>query len=220
MTPGPSPRRRFTAWRTGLLVGYCIAMAMFLLVIGEVWNPDESTVVQVLALLIGPALIGGLPGLAIGLVIDLVRPVRPVAQQQVPPPFVPALAVTRRAPDAWGRLLEACEEPVRRAESVTEAMAPSPVRDWLIQIVEAMRAELPDARSLAETGRRLHPPHTPSITTTPLYLRLKAAAEQFAAAERKIADVVGQAAAQPDLGRVDEQLRLLEQQLPHLRTDS
>ncbi|MCP3800835.1 hypothetical protein NLX83_16340 [Allokutzneria sp. A3M-2-11 16] len=209
-------RERAPAWRTGFVIGYGLAMALhlLLLVTGELWNPAEGAAVQVVALFIAPAVLGGLPGLAVGLAADRLRGRKSPVPQQLP--SAPPERVRDR--DAWDRLLTACEGPVRRAEDVTAALPPSPARDWLAQITEAMRAELPAARSLAETGKRLHPPNTPSITTQPVYVRLKAAVEQFAAAERRIAEVAGELAAQPDLGRVDDQLRLLEQQLPHLRS--
>ena len=198
------------------MIGYGLAMSLYLLLLvtGELWNPADSTAAQILATLIAPAVVGGLPGLAVGFAIDLARGRKSPAPQQLPP----APAVRDRDRDAWDRLLTACEGPVHRAESITAALPPSPARDWLVEITEAMRAELPAARSLAETGKRLHPPNAASITTQPVYLRLKSAADQFAAAERKIADVAGDLAARPDLGRVDDQLRLLEQQLPHLRS--
>ncbi|SDN50085.1 hypothetical protein [Allokutzneria albata] len=204
------------AWRTGFKIGYGLAMVLVLLVLatGELWDPAGSTVAQIIALLLTPAVLGGVPGIVVGLAIDLVRGRRTVAPQHL----LPAAPERERDRDAWDRLLTQCEGPVHRAEAVTAALPPSAARDWLVQITAAMRAELPAARSLAETGKRLYPSNTPSITTRPVYLRLKAAAEQFAAAERRIAEVAGDLVAQPDLGRVDDQLRLLEQNLPHLRS--
>ncbi|WP_086824541.1 hypothetical protein [Allokutzneria sp. NRRL B-24872] len=218
MEHGSAPRRRAPAKRTGFLIGYSLALALYLLMVatGELWDPAKSTTVQILTLLTAPAVAGGLPGFLVGVVIDLVRGHRTPAPQRLPP--ATAELEPRPERDAWDRLLAECEEPVRRAGIVTAALSESPAREWLEQITEAMRAELPAARSLAETGKRLHPPGTPSITTQPVYLRLKAAAEEFAAAERKIVDVAGELAAKPDLGRVDDQLKLLEENLPHLRS--
>ncbi|GAA4016647.1 hypothetical protein GCM10022247_44760 [Allokutzneria multivorans] len=218
MEHGPAPRQRPPAKRTGFLIGYGLALALYLLMVatGELWDPAKSTTVQVLTLLMAPAVAGGLPGFLIGVVVDLVRGRGKPAPQRLPPATAELEPGPRR--DAWDRLLAQCEEPVRRAEVVTAALPESAAREWLEQITEAMRAELPAARALAETGKQLYPPSTPSITTQPVYLRLKEAAEEFAAAERKIADVVGELAAKPELGRVDDQLRLLEQNLPHLRS--
>ncbi|MCK2236770.1 MULTISPECIES: hypothetical protein [unclassified Crossiella] len=204
---------------TGFLIGYGVVFLPFLLLLLVSGSFVGGTaVIAVLSLLFGPALVGGLPGLLIGGVVmgvtsiaDRNRPALPPQQpyrMPLPPP---------RVNDAWSRLLEACEQPVQRCDQALAAVPPSPAKDWLGQIVATMRAELPTARGLAETGRRLHPDRQPRLNEHPLYRRLYAATQEFAATERRIGEVITQLVAQPDLKRVDNQLQLLEQQLPHLR---
>ncbi|MGW0516601.1 hypothetical protein [Crossiella sp. NPDC003009] len=206
---------------TGFLIGYGVVFLPFLLLLIISGSFVGGTaVISMFALLFGPAIIGGLPGLVIGGVVMAVSTVGERRRPALPPPPMPAHRPLPPLPpvnDAWSRLLADCEGPVWRCDQALAQVPPSPARDWLGQIVATMRAELPTARSLAETGRRLHPPRQPRLTEHPLYRRLVAAAAEFSATERRIGELITQLMAQPDLKRVDSQLQLLEQQLPHLR---
>ncbi|WHT19007.1 hypothetical protein N8J89_38930 [Crossiella sp. CA-258035] len=205
---------------TGFLIGYGVVFLPFLLLLIISGSFVGGTaVISVFALLFGPAIVGGLPGLVIGGVVMAVSTVGERRRPALPPPMPAHRPLPPLPPvnDAWSRLLADCEGPVWRCDQALAQVPPSPARDWLGQIVATMRAELPTARSLAETGRRLHPPRQPRLTEHPLYRRLVAAAAEFSATERRIGELITQLMAQPDLKRVDSQLQLLEQQLPHLR---
>lgn len=215
--PHQRPRRRPVL--RGAAIGYGVIFALYtiMLLTGEL-TPASSPVVTLLTLLTAPFFAGALPGMLIGGVVHGVRVLSernrpPLPAPAAPPPIPQALQLN----DAWSRLLIACVEPVRRCDLALAELPPSPARDWLTQIVATMRDELPTARNLAETGRRLHPPRQPGLTEHPLYLRLRTAADEFAATERRIGELIAQLVAQPDLKQVDNQLQLLEQQLPHLR---
>ncbi len=193
---------------TGFLVGYLFGLFFSVLALLGGASLASALVVPVFLL--------GLPGLVIGLVVGQSHRnafARRAAAAAYAPPPPPAPRVN----DAWSRLLAGCEDPVRRSAAAVRDLPPSPARDWVWHIVAGMEAELPTARHLAETGRRLHPPRQPRLTEHPLWLRLREAGEAFAASERRVGEVVAQLVAQPDLNRVDDQLQLLEQQLPHLR---
>ncbi|MCK2236769.1 MULTISPECIES: hypothetical protein [unclassified Crossiella] len=91
-------------------------------------------------------------------------------------------------------------------------MPASPARDWLLRILRTLRGELDVARALAETGRRLH-----AGEDHPARVRLATAVEEFAAAERQLGEIIVKLAGAPELHRVGDELRMLEQQLPLLR---
>ncbi|GAA2782661.1 hypothetical protein [Crossiella cryophila] len=206
---------------TGFLVGYGVVFLPFLLVLLISGSFVGSTAIYAfMALMVGPFLVGGLPGLLIGGVVMGVTSAsgrqRPALPPPPPQPYRMPLPPPR-VDDAWSRLLDACEQPVQRCDQALAAVPPSPAKDWLGQIVATMRAELPTARGLAETGRRLQLDRQSRLNEHPLYRRLFAATQEFAATERRIGEVITQLVAQPDLKRVDSQLQLLEQQLPHLR---
>ncbi|MCO1576329.1 hypothetical protein M8C13_11250 [Crossiella sp. SN42] len=220
MTDRDPRHREHNPVLTGFLIGYGVVFLPFLLILIISGSFAGGTaVIALFSLLFGPAIVGGLPGLVIGGVVMAVSTVGERRRPALPPPMPAHRPLPPLPPvnDAWSRLLADCEGPVWRCDQALAQVPPSPARDWLSQIVATMRAELPTARSLAETGRRLHPPRQPRLTEHPLYRRLVAAAAEFSATERRIGELITQLMAQPDLKRVDSQLQLLEQQLPHLR---
>ncbi|MGW0516602.1 hypothetical protein [Crossiella sp. NPDC003009] len=181
-------------------------------------DPD----LPVLPVLVLISLAGGGLGALAGATLGLLRAGGPVAEalpEPAPQPVaLPRPSMARPAgyrappPDVWTTMYEQCAGSLRRVGHAAEAVPESPAKDWLVRILRTMRAELDAARTLAETGRRLHagPEH-------PARVRLAAAVAEFAAAERHLGGIIVRLAGAPGLHRAGDELRMLEQQLPLLR---
>ncbi|MCO1576328.1 hypothetical protein M8C13_11245 [Crossiella sp. SN42] len=207
--------RLSTSTALGSLAG---AVATFLG--GHLLVPVDADI-PVLPVLVLISLVGGGLGALAGATLGLLRggPVAEALPEPAPEPVAPPRPSMARPaefrappPDVWTAMFEECAGSLRRVRHAAEAVPASPAKDWLVRILRTMRGELDAARTLAETGRRLHagPEH-------PARVRLAAAVAEFAAAERHLGEIIVRLAGAPGLHRAGDELRMLEQQLPLLR---
>ncbi|GAA2782667.1 hypothetical protein [Crossiella cryophila] len=233
VSSGPVARVRNPRLRSPMLLGaaggalICMLATVLLMPVSVVG--DSVSALLMLAGLVGAG-VGMLAGATLGL-FGLtgpvsVAPAELVAEPEPEPELMPApkpvppprASMARppefRAPppDVWTAMFESCAGSLRRVRHAADAVPASPARDWLLRIMTTMRGELEVARALAETGRRLH-----AGAEHPARVRLATAVEEFAAAERQLGEIIVRLAGAPELHRVGDELRMLEQQLPLLR---
>ncbi|MEU4444358.1 hypothetical protein AB0K14_18885 [Actinosynnema sp. NPDC050801] len=197
----------------GLLIGTVLMTALIMFGIALPSSADDepgpSVVVSFIASGMLGAVMGGVPGTFIGLVVGAVRRrSRPVLPPPPPPP--PPLPPVN---DRWSAMVGRCELAVRRVYAAVATVPVSPARDWLERIAAQFANELSDVRRIADLGRALGADQNHPVTG-----RLHAAVRDFTAFEDEVGRVALQLLNQTSLDAVRAHLEVLEQQLPHLGT--
>ena len=194
----------------GVVIGSGVVGLLFAAVMIFSGVPNGNVFVNILVLLISTALVGGGPGLVIGLLIGLVR--KSIRKKVSPPPR--PLYVPTAPADQWSAVVARCEESVRRVAAAVATVPPSPAKDWMNRIAAQFEQELEDVRGIASLARALGAVDE----NHPASQRLLVAARDFAAFESEVGRVALKMFDRPELDRARTDLEFLEQQLPSLGT--
>jgi hypothetical protein len=194
----------------GAVIGSGVVGLLFAAVMIFSGAPNGNVFVNILVLLISTALVGGGPGLVIGLLIGLVR--KSIRKKASPPPR--PLYVPTAPADQWSAVVARCEESVRRVAAAVATVPPSPAKDWMNRIAAQFEQELEDVRGIASLARALGAVDE----NHPASQRLLVAARDFAGFESEVGRVALKMFDRPELDRARTDLEFLEQQLPSLGT--
>lgn len=196
----------------GAAAAAAVLTALIVLELILMWNKPEETIVNNLATGVVIVIVGSLLGAAVGRRAGGFIAARSLESS--------SRWADRHRRSEWLRVLETCEDSVRRYHEVVDATVDGPVRNWLATVAEDLDEELDEAARLARLGNASAPDGDIQATeTTQLIMaRLTEAEQSFTETVSRATKIALTATAETEFEQIRAHLELLRAEAPHLRS--
>lgn len=196
----------------GAAAAAAVLTALIVLELILTWNKPEETIVKNLVTGVVIVVVGSVLGAAVGRRLGGFIAARSLESSSRWP--------DRHRRSEWSRVLETCEDAVRRYHQVVDATVDGPVRDWLANVADDLEEELDEAVRLARLGHATAPDgDTEASETTQLIMaRLTEAEQSFMETVNRATKIALSATADTEFEQIRAHLELLRAEAPHLRS--